>query len=180
MSRYVFAITVKFLTRNVLPYFAPIYDENMQCLGGTNIADLTSSDVALICSIQPRRSYARARPRTALTGASIHGRLARKKSLCARLLSSLPHYSIMMACGVCRTPSALPFQSLSLSLSLRVYPSFLLSFSLSLSVSFLSSSSSVSSSPSVLSFSFIRRPILVHVPAAFFVWSSDRERERDR
>lgn len=32
---------------------------------------------------------------------------SRGKGAFARLLSSLPHYSIMMACGVCRTPFAL-------------------------------------------------------------------------
>lgn len=33
--------------------------------------------------------------------------VSRGKGAFARLLSSLPHYSIMMACGVCRTPFAL-------------------------------------------------------------------------
>lgn len=33
--------------------------------------------------------------------------MSRGKGAFARLLSSLPHYSIMMACGVCRTPFAL-------------------------------------------------------------------------
>lgn len=39
----------------------------------------------------------------------------RGKRASARLLSSLPHYSIMMACGVCHTPSALPSQRWPLS-----------------------------------------------------------------
>lgn len=63
---------------------------------------MTSSDVALIRSIRPRRSRARAR-----INAPRHGRVSRGKGASARLLSSLPHYSIMMACGVCRTPFAL-------------------------------------------------------------------------
>lgn len=107
-------------------------------------------------------------------------RPARKKSLCARLLSSLPHYSIMMACGVCHTPSALPSQCRPLSP--RPAPSFFFFF-LSPSLLLLlllapcpSLCSSVPSSPPFLSFSFIRRPILVHPPLASFV---PRHRRRD-
>lgn len=155
-------------------------------------ADVTSSDVALICSIHPRRSCARAQPRTALTGASIHGRLARKKSLCAIAIvsASLFHYD-----GVWRVPYPIrlafpvstvlpppsfsspfsPLPPLSLSSSSSSTTSHPFSLSLSLTISLPLSSSGASSSSSVFSFSFIRRPILVHPPLLRFVWSSDGE-----
>lgn len=58
---------------------------------------------------------------------------------------------------------------------LSVDRSLLLLFLFSLSSSLLPSSSLAFSSPSVFSFSFIRRPILVHVPPARFVRSNDGE-----
>lgn len=87
--------------------------------------DLTSSDVALICSI--RLCGVPLIRGTSLTGASIHASSLRGKRASARLLSSLPHYSIMMACGVCRTPSALPSQRRPSALLLSS-PLFLLFF----------------------------------------------------
>lgn len=125
--------------------------------------------MALICSIHPRRFYARARSRTALTGASIHGRLARKKSLCAIAIvsASLFHYD-----GVWRVPYPIRLAFSTLT-ALSSY--FFFSLSVSLSSSLLPSSSLAFSSPSVFSFSFIRRPILVHVPLASFVRSTDGE-----
>lgn len=121
--------------------------------------------MALICLIHPRRFYARARSRTALTGASIHGRLARKKSLCAIAIvpASLFHYD-----GVWRVPYPIRLAFSALT-ALSSY------FFFSLSSSLLPSSSLAFSSPSVFSFSFIRRPILVHVPPARFVRSNDGE-----
>lgn len=136
--------------------------------------------MALICSIRPRRSCARARPRTSLTGASIHGRLARKKSLCAIAIvsASLFHYD-----GVWRVPYpirlAFPVLTalLLLFLLFRILTLLFLSL-LRCSFPLPQSSSPAFSSPSVFSFSFIRRTILVHVPPASFVQSTDGETPR--
>lgn len=64
--------------------------------------------------------------------------MSRGKGAFARLLSSLPHYSIMMACGVCRTPFALIASAFSPPrCSLARFEHRLLSCSLSLSPSSL-------------------------------------------
>lgn len=74
-------------------------------------SDLTSSDVALICSIHLHGVSLRARYISHDERFNARFVSLRGKRASARLLSSLPHYSIMMACGVCRTPSALPSQA---------------------------------------------------------------------
>lgn len=70
--------------------------------------------------------------------------MSRGKGAFARLLSSLPHYSIMMACGVCRTPFALIASAFSPPrCSLARFEHRLLSCSLSRSLSLLSPLSSL-------------------------------------
>lgn len=70
--------------------------------------------------------------------------MSRGKGAFARLLSSLPHYSIMMACGVCRTPFALIASAFSPPrCSLARFGHRLLSCSLSPSLSLLSPLSSL-------------------------------------
>ena len=94
--------------------------------------------------------------------------VSRGKGAFARLLSSLPHYSIMMACGVCRTPFALIAPAPSPLLAhTSSPPRHTLSFPLlpnSYSYSFLPLLSIFSSSP----LSFLRFP------------RRERERERER
>jgi len=173
----------RFLTfRRILRLFLPLISvENAQSWRHDRV-DLTSSDVTLICSIRLYGVPLRVRGYVSLTGASIHASSLRGKRASARLLSSLPHYSIMMACGVCRTPSALPSQRSTERALLPPSPPPLSSlfslFSLRRSSSRLLARPS---SPGIFlphSFSpspFIRRPILVHVPRASFVWRPDGE-----
>ena len=99
--------------------------------------EVTSSDVALICSI-----------RSNLRGPGLAFQLvvcSRSRFTFAHICSpelrqcgkenALPHYSIMMACGVCHTPF-IPFCLTAYFLSLPLFHSFL---SLSLSFSLISS-----------------------------------------
>lgn len=90
---------------------------------------------------------------------------SRGKGAFARLLSSLPHYSIMMACGVCRTPFALIAPAPS-PLPAHILPSLLRTLSLLLLPNLF------------LLFSPFPRPSSTF-PAIFPPLSTNRERERD-
>lgn len=90
---------------------------------------------------------------------------SRGKGAFARLLSSLPHYSIMMACGVCRTPFALIAPAPS-PLPAHILPSLLRTLSLLLLPNLF------------LLFSPFPRPSSTF-PAIFPPLSTNRERERE-
>lgn len=89
--------------------------------------------------------------------------VSRGKGAFARLLSSLPHYSIMMACGVCRTPFALIAPAPSPLLAhTSSPPRHTLSFPLL---------------PNSYSYSFL--PLLSIFSSIFPPLSTKRERERE-